>query len=259
MTYNVAAVDRALRLLEVMAQYPDLGVTDLAERTGNTKSLVFRLLYTLEQRGYVHKSPDARTYRLGYRTLFLAEHTRRQSALIAAAAPILDELTLATRENALLVVREDLHSVCIAMRESPQPLRLFAKVGRHVPLHAGGAPKVLLAFAPEEVRRAILEGPLEGFTSTSITDRSKLKRTLSEIRQAGFTLSIGELDPDVFSMAAPVRDFTGEVIAALSVAGPLSRLNAAEWERQRCRKLIVDAAERLSVDLGLVRTAAATA
>lgn len=257
MSYHVAAVDRALALLEVMAQYPNLGVTELAERTGNTKSLVFRLLYTLEQRGYVHKNPDGRGYRLGYRTLFLAEHTRQQSALIAAAAPILDELAEATRENALLVVREDLHGVCIAMRESPQPLRLFAQVGRHVPLHAGGGPKVLLAFAPEEVRRAILERPLEGFTSTSITESNKLKRALAEIRQAGFTLSIGELDPDVFSMAAPVRDFTGDVVASLSITGPLSRLNAGE--RRRFRKLILDAADRLSAELGLVRTTAATA
>ncbi|HEX5077742.1 MAG TPA: IclR family transcriptional regulator, partial [Geminicoccaceae bacterium] len=243
MPYRIAAVDRAFALLEVMAQYPDLGVTDLAERTGNTKSLVFRLLYTLEQRGYVQKSPDARTYSLGYRTLFLAEHTRRQSALIAAAAPVLDELAHATRENALLVVREDLHAVCIAMRESPQPLRLFAQVGRHVPLHAGGGPKILLAFAPEEVRRAILERPLEGFTATSIIDHQKLARTLGEIRQAGFTLSIGELDADVFSMAAPVRDFSGEVVAALTVAGPVSRLTAAEG--RRFRKLILDAADRL--------------
>jgi IclR family KDG regulon transcriptional repressor len=257
MSYHIAAVDRAFALLEVMAQYPDLGVTELAERTGNTKSLVFRLLYTLERRGYVHRSPDARTYRLGYRTLFLAEHTRRQSALIAAAAPVLDELVHVTRENALLVVREELHGVCIAMRESPQPLRLFAQVGRHVPLHAGGGPKVLLAFAPEEIRRAILDRPLEGFTATSITDRNKLTRTLAEIRQAGFTLSIGELDPDVFSMAAPVRDFTGEVIAALSVAGPISRLTAAE--RRRFRKLILDAAERLSAELGLVPRTALTA
>ncbi|MGH6912826.1 MAG: IclR family transcriptional regulator [Geminicoccales bacterium] len=257
MMYKVAAVDRAFSLLEVMAQYPELGVTELAERTGNTKSLVFRLLYTLEQRGYVHKSADARTYRLGYRTLFLAEHTRRQSALIAAAGPVLDELALTTRENALLIVREDLHSVCVAMRESPKPLRLFAQIGKYGPLHAGGGPKVLLAFAPEEVRRAILDAPLEGFTTTSITDRTKLARTLAEIRQAGFTLSIGELDPDVFSMAAPVRDFTGEVVAALTVTGPLSRLNAGE--RRRFRKLILDAAERLSVELGLVRAAAATA
>jgi len=257
MTYQIAAVDRAFGLLEVMAQYPDLGVTELAERTGNTKSLVFRVLYTLEQRGYVHKSPDHRTYRLGYRTLFLAEHTRLQSALIATAAPILDELADATRENALLVVREDLHGVCIAMRESPQPLRLFAQIGRRVPLHAGGGPKVLLAFAPEEIRQAILDGTLEGYTSTSITDRNKLARTLSEIRQAGFTLSIGELDPDVFSMAAPVRDFTGGVVAALSVAGPLSRLNSAE--RRRFRTLIADAAQRLSAELGLAPTGVMTA
>jgi IclR family KDG regulon transcriptional repressor len=257
MSYHVAAVDRAFGLLEVMAQYPDLGVTELAERTGNTKSLVFRLLYTLERRGYVHKNPDARTYRLGYRTLFLAEHTRRQSALIAAAAPVLDELAHTTRENALLTVREDLHAVCIAMRESPQPLRLFAQVGRHVPLHAGGGSKVLLAFAPEEVRLAILDRPLEGYTPTSITDRNKLARTLAEIRQTGFTLSIGELDADAFSMATPVRDFSGEVVAALSVAGPLSRLTAAE--RRRFRKLILDAAERLSAELGLTRSTALTA
>jgi hypothetical protein len=183
--------------------------------------------------------------------------TGRTGRVEMILAPILDELALTTRENALLVVREDLHSVCIAMRESPQPLRLFAQVGRHVPLHAGGAPKVLLAFAPEEVRRAIVEGPLEGFTSTSITDRDKLARTLAEIRRAGFTLSIGELDPDVFSMAAPVRDFTGDVVAALSVAGPLSRLTAAE--RRRFRKVILDAAERLSGELGLAPMTAATA
>jgi IclR family KDG regulon transcriptional repressor len=170
---------------------------------------------------------------------------------------VLDELARNTRENTLLVVREDLHAVCIAMHESPQPLRLFAQVGRHVPLHAGGGPKVLLAFAPEEVRRAVLDRPLEGFTSTSITDRNKLARTLTEIRQAGFTLSIGELDPDVFSMAAPVRDFTGDVVAALSVAGPLSRLTAAE--RRRFRKLILDAAEQLSAELGLAPTTALTA
>ncbi|MEM7023605.1 MAG: IclR family transcriptional regulator [Pseudomonadota bacterium] len=257
MSYQVAAVDRALNLLEVMAQYPDLGVTELAERTGNTKSLVFRLLYTLEQRGYVHKNPDARGYRLGYRTLLLAEHTRRQSALIAAATPILDELSQATRENALLAIREELHSVCIAMRESPQPLRLFAQVGKHGPLHAGGGPKVLLAYAPDDVRRAVLDGPLEGFTTTSITNRKKLERTIGEIRRAGFTLSIGELDADCFSMAAPVRDFTGEVVAALSVAGPLSRLSAVD--RQRFRKLILDAAAQLSAELGLAPSTAMTA
>lgn len=247
-TYRIAAVDRAFALLEVLAQYPDLGVTELAERTGNTKSLVFRLLRTLEERGYVIKNADDRTYGLGYRVLFLADQTRRQSRLIAAAGPFLDELAESTRENALLIVREEMHSVCIAMRESPLPLRLFAQIGKRGPLHAGGGPKVLLAFAPEAVRRAVLTGRLEGYTPTTPTDAEHLERALDEIRALGFTLSTGELEPDVYSMAAPVHDYSGQVVAALSVAGPVSRLSGSV--RQRVRGLVIDAATRLSHDLG---------
>jgi len=247
MSYQIAAVDRAFALLEVLAQYPDLGVTELAERTGNTKSLVFRLLYTLERRGYVLKNADDRTYSLGYRTLFLADQTRRQSRLIAAASAFLDELADDTRENAL--VREELSSVCIAMRESPRPLRLFAQVGKRGPLHAGGGPKVLLAHAPAAVREAVLSGRLEGYTATTLTSRERLEPALADIRRLGFTLSIGELDSDVFSMASPVRDYTGEVVAALSVAGPVSRLTGEM--RVRIRTKVIDAAFRLSEALGL--------
>jgi len=248
MSYKIAAVDRALAVMETLAENPGLGVTELAERTGNTKSLTFRLLHTLEQRGFVQKDPDARSYSLGYRTLFLADQTSRQSRLIAAATPFLDALAAEARESALLIVREDCNSLCVALREAPSPLRLFAKVGRIGPLHAGGGPKVLLAFAPEAVREAVLEGPLEAFTDTTLTEPGKLGRALDEVRRLGFTLSIGELDPDVFSMAAPVFDYSGEAVAALSVAGPVSRLS--NGGRERLRGLVVSSAERLSSALG---------
>jgi len=163
MSYTISAVDRALALLEVLAENADIGVTELAERTGNTKSLVFRLLFTLEQRGYVQKDPVTRTYALGYRSLFLADHVRQQSRLIVAAQPYLDTLVEQTHENVVLAVREDLHSVCIAMRESPQPLRLSGQRGQRFPLHAGGGPKVLLAFAPENL--ANRSGPVPAFAN----------------------------------------------------------------------------------------------
>lgn len=249
MSYEVAAVDRALGLLEVVAQNPGLGVTELAERMGATKSLVFRLLFTLEQRGYVVRDARGRGYSLSYRTLYLADQTRRQSRLIAAAGPILDELAEAARESALLLVREDHTSLCVAMREAPRPLRLFAQIGRRGPLHAGGGPKVLLAFAPEAVRAEVLGGPLDAFTRGTMTEPAALSAALDEIRREGATLSVGEIDPDVFSMAAAVRDYTGEVVAALSVAGPSSGL--AGGGRRRLRGLVVSAAERLSGELGL--------
>lgn len=225
MTYTVNAVDRALSLLEVLASERELGVTELAERTGHTKSLVFRLLYTLEKRGYVHKDEERRTYSLGYRPLYLANQTRAHSRLISSADRFMDELADATHENVLLTVREDRQCVCVAMRQSPQPLRLFAEVGKAGPLHAGGGPKVLLAHAPLDIVKSVLCGDLQSFTSTSINDPETLQRTLNQIRVDGWTISLGELDPSAFSIAAPVFDYAGEVVAALSIAGPLSRLD----------------------------------
>jgi IclR family transcriptional regulator, KDG regulon repressor len=226
MSYTVSAVDRALLILECLAENPDVTLTELAERTGNTSSLTFRFLHTLQARGYVHKDAARRTYSLGYRALFLADHARRGSRLIAAAEPHLDALAAETGENVLLVTREDLASVCVAMRESRRPLRLYAEVGKAGPLHAGGGPKVLLAYAPPAVQEAVLRGKLEGYTPTSIVEPQKLARALDAIRRTGWAFSVGELDPDVFSLAAPVRDHTGQVVAALSITGPASRLDA---------------------------------
>ena len=248
MSYTISAVDRAFVLLEALAENADIGVTELAERTGNTKSLVFRLLYTLEARGYVQKDPATRTYALGYRALYLADHVRQQSRLIVAAQSYLDALVEETHENVVLVVRDDIHNVCIAMRESPQPLRLSAQRGQRGPLHAGGGPKVLLAFAPDEVQQRVLQGELTGYTETSITDPKALAATLLEIRATEFNRSYGEMDPDAFSFAAPVRDHSGSVIAALSVAGPVRRIT--DEVANHHASCVKNAAAALSRDLG---------
>ncbi len=247
-SYTVGAVDRALSLLEALADAPDSGVTELAERTGATKSMTFRLLYTLEARGYVVKDADRRTYALGYRTMLLGDQGRRQSRLVAEAEPFLEALAGETRENALLLLREGANSVCIALHASPQPLRIFAAVGRVGPLHAGGGPKVLLAFAPEDVRRAVMAGPLPRFTDATPADPAILEAALETIRRDGVAVSQGEIDPEICSIAAPVRDHSGGVIAALSVTGPAARLDAPAQDRVRAA--VRDAAARLSLRLG---------
>ncbi len=247
MTYVVTAVDRALKLLEILAEYPDTGVSELAERSGNTKSLVFRLLYTLEQRGYVHKDQSRRTYSLGYRPLFLADHTNRQSRLIETAGPFLDALSERVGENVLLSVREGLNSVCIALRESPQSLRIFVTVGGSSPLHAGGGTKVLLAYAPRQVFEAVIEGGLKRYSDTTITDPAILESDLARIREEGVGISLGELEPGCFSIAAPIRDHCDQVVAAVSVTGPQTRLDV-----ERYRDEIIHTANSLSKRLGYV-------
>jgi IclR family KDG regulon transcriptional repressor len=246
--YTVSVVDRALTLLEVLAEHPNIGVTRIAQLTGNTKSLVFRLLFTLEKRGYVRKDPVTRSYALGFRPLFLGELTRRQTDLIRLAQPHMDTLVAETRENIYLTVRDGMRGVCVSARQSPQPLRLYADVGRSVPLHVGGGPKLLLAFAPPHVLQGVLAGPLTAFTPTSDVDPQVLMRALEKIRKLNMNESRGDLDAGAFSFAAPVRDHSGQVIAALSIAGPYTRLTPTVAARYR--SLVRDHTLKLSRELG---------
>jgi len=248
MPYTISAVDRALNLLEAVAEHPGLNVTDLANVTGNTKSLVFRLMFTLEQRGYVIKEPASRTYTLGYRPLFLAASAQDNVALIKAAGPFLDDLARRTGQQANLLVRDGLHSVCVAIRTTRDSGRLYAQVGRRGPLHAGGGPKILLAFAPDEVREQVLSGPLETFTATTTTDRVALERRLAAIRDSGRNESRGDLDANAFSFAHAIHDRSGDVVAAISVAGSLDRLETGDEDR--LPKLVAEAAERISEAMG---------
>lgn len=225
MSYTVAAVDKALELLELIAETPDLGVTELAQRTGSTKSQIFRLLHTLIGRGFVGKDPVSKRYVLGYRTLYVGDKAKRQIDLIRLVQPYLDELAELSQENVHLVVREGVRSVCVALSESPQPLRLYAQVGRRGPLHAGGASKVLLAYAPADIRDSVLAGDLETFTQTTVTDKKQLSSILDSIRCADVYQCQNDLDEGAFSIAAPIRDHTGTVVAAISIAGPVSRLS----------------------------------
>jgi IclR family KDG regulon transcriptional repressor len=246
--YTVSALDRALTLIEALAAHPNIGVTRIARLTGNTKSLVFRLLYTLERRGYVRKDPVTRSYALGIKMLSLGEHTRDQIDLVRVAQPHLDALVAEAHENIHLTVREGLHAICVAMRESAQPLRLYAQIGRTAPLHVGGGPKLLLAFAPPDIVETVLSGKLPAFTSATDTSRAALEKSLETIRRTGINKSMGDLDAGAFSIAAPVRDHSGAVVGALSIAGPMTRLDAATARRHQA--LVTDYARRLSRELG---------
>src|SRR5882757_4833427 len=248
MDYTVAAVERALKLLEVVADNPNIGLTEIARLTGLTKTLAFRMATTLELHGYLLKNPISRSYALGYKPLYLSERMQHESPLLRVAEPFLDDLSARTRENVSLIVREGLHTICIGIRQSPQPIRLYAELGRQGPLHVGGGPKLLLAFAPDEIQEAVLAAPLASYTPSTIVDPKRLKTLLKRIRAQGYNVSHGDLDPGAFSVAAPLRDHGGRVVASLSVAGPQSRLTR-DLEGLYIRMLL-EAAEEISAKLG---------
>jgi IclR family KDG regulon transcriptional repressor len=246
MDYTITAVDRSLRVLETLAEHPGISITDIAALTGNTRSLVFRIVFTLEQRGYVIKDPLQRTYTVGYRPLYLAAHAQDQLQVLRIAAPYLEELSTKCEDNINLLVRDGTNSLCIYARRASD--QLHARVGRHAPLHAGGAPKILLAFAPEEVRQAVSNGPFASFTTKTITDARALEPVLEAIRQSGMNESHGEIDLDAFSFAGAIFESNGDVVAALSIAGP--ELHLKNRTADFYRRLVGDTCRQISEAMG---------
>lgn len=246
--YTIEAVDRALLVLEALAENPDIGVTELAKQLGFTKTLTFRLLQTLEERGFVAKEGGQARYALGYRLAYLGSCVDQRQSVVVAASAIIDRLRDQTDENVNLIVRDGTRILILATRESRQSMRLFAQVGRRGPLHAGGGSTLLLAYAPVDVVDEVLAMPLKRYTPFTVTDPDKLRTVLKAIRDNGFHLARDDLDIGAYSVAVPIWGPNNEVVAALSVAGPNARLDPARQESHLSAARA--AAELISARLG---------
>lgn len=252
--YRIAAVDRALQVMESLAEHPGQGVTEIAARLGMTKSIVFRILYTLEARGFVAKDEDRAVYSLGFRVSVLGERAGSHSGLLQAARTVMEQLRDDTNENVNLIVRDEARSLVVATREGRHSMRIFAQAGRRGPLHAGGGSLLLLAYAPPEVLANLLSSSLKRYTSHTITDPAVLEARLARIRKRGWNIAQNDLDEGAFSVAAPIRGPGDEVIAAISVAGALARFD--EERRERYLSAVQAAAAQISKRLGLGTEAA---
>ena len=231
---SVQSVDRALDLVEALASADgEVSITALAARTSLHVSTVHRLLSTLLRRGYVRQNPETSRYYAGPKLAMLAEGRSRFGEMRNRARPILHAITDATRETANLVVLDDTAAVYIETVPSPQVVRLFTAVGNRVPLHATGAGKCLLSALPTATRDALVERlDLRPYTPHTLVDAAALRRALDEGHERGYTLDDEEYDEGVRCIAVPVGG-TGEVVAAISVSAPASRLT-----RQKCVELV---------------------
>ncbi|EHL98628.1 transcriptional regulator, IclR family protein [Acetobacteraceae bacterium AT-5844] len=227
--YLVAAADRALRLLVLVGETPGLGLSELARLSGNSKARAFRLLQTLEANGFVLRKGAEATYWLSFQAVRLAARAEQQIDLVRLSQPVLEHVGRLCEETVQIRVRHELESLCLAKWETSRIVRYHATVGQTSPLYAG-ASKVLLAFAPDAVQQAVLEGHRRSFTEDTPTEAGALRRQLELIRRNGHCFSRGEVSPEAFSVGVPVLDAGGQVAAALLIAAPLVR---AAGERAR--------------------------
>ncbi len=246
--YSVTALDRAFSLLDAVAAAPGSSLSDLARQAGFTRSLAFRLAHTLEKNGYLSRGADGRSFYLGYRPLQLAASAQDHIPMLQAARPFISGLAKTTGQNVNLVVRDGIYHLTILAHHPADPDQLFARTGRRGPLHVGGAPKILLAFAPPDIRETVLRSDLRRYTETTVADPDALIEILAEIRRTGTNETRGDLDQDGFSFAAAIFNAEGQVVAAVSLAGRLHQLSPEDGRNYRYA--VRSTAQRISETIG---------
>ena len=247
--YLIEAVDRALTLLELLADNPGLGVTEIAGRMGVSKALAFRLLHTLERRDYVIRDPEHRTSALGYRLLHLADQIDRTDLIVSATHEHLDELARLSREDVNLFVRVGLDSVCVATRPSAHQVRMPPHVGRLGTLHVGGATTVLLAYAPQNIQDTVLAGEMDDADAVD-ADRSGEAASASRTGPG----ATGSSSRAAMSTCPASRSACPSGAAATSSLPPSAwpeRSTGSRRRRKRIyRALLIDYADQMSRVLG---------
>ncbi|MQB01417.1 MAG: helix-turn-helix domain-containing protein [Actinobacteria bacterium] len=225
---TVQAFDRALAILDAFTpERSALGVSEIARITGLSRSTVHRLLVTLRRHELVQQLPDSTNYALGPHLLRLAQIAFSSVNLQSIAKPIMERLRDRCDETVGLHARlNPTTRTVLDQVESSQPLRrTYTEIGHPIPIYQGAPGKVLLAYSSRELQDEVLAGKLEAVTPRTITDPERVRAELARIRKNGYALSFEERVPGVSTLAVPIANHTGAVVAAISVAGPSTRLS----------------------------------
>lgn len=251
MTAAVQSVGRAIRILELVAEHPDkLGVTELGRRLGVHKATASRLVSTLAGAGLVERAPGTEMYRPGFGLVRLATTALADLDVVRQARSVLEDLAEDTQETVNLGVLEADEVVNVDQVAGSHAVVNVNWVGKRTPLHCTSNGKVLLAHLPEREWDRILGGTLERRTARTITDPVVLLGQLRRARARGYAYTVEELEAGLNAVAAPVRGASGEVAAAVSVAGPAYRVT-----KERIPELaraVVEAGAEISRRMGFV-------
>lgn len=247
----IQSVDRALRIITYVSQKKEgMGVTELAALLDLNKSSIFKLLSTLAAHGFIEQDSDTKKYKLGYKYLELSSILLESLDLRTQAKPFLKELEALTNEVIHLVVYDQGEVVYIEKLEGNETLRTHSKVGKRAPVHCTSVGKVILAYLPDDqVKEIIDKKGLTRHTENTITNKEIFLKELQKVRKQGYGVEIEENEEGITCIAAPIFDHKGEIIAAVSISGPSTRMS--EKRLEELMPNIVHTGKIISKRLGL--------
>jgi IclR family acetate operon transcriptional repressor len=243
-------VVRALRVLSAVAESSGgASLQELAETLQLPVSTVHRLIGVLESEKFVIRTTRGKRFLLGPAVQSLLARTS-SDLLRRVAEPTMARLNRATGETVFLAELVGKDVICVALSEGTRPLRLSVRLGHALPLHAAAAARVILGWLEEQEAESLLDGAeLTRWTPRTITDRKELVRHLALVRERGFDVCDDEMDNHVWAVAAPVRDLSGNVRAALTIVVPLPTVGDAA-RRLELQTAVLAAAAEISAELG---------
>ena len=250
--YIIQAVVHALTLLEEFSgDVDELGVTELSKRLKLHKNNVFRLLATLEEKGYIEQNKVTENYRLGIKSLELGQTFIRQMGVLRQAHPVMEKLCKSLRENVYVGVIRNHNVVYLDVVESDQAVRVVSRVGAQLPVWCSAIGKAQVASMNLGELEKILPSDKnwEACTPKSIKDKESFLRELEVIREQGYAVDDEEYDLDVKCVGAAIRDYTKRVVAGISVSGPSFRLTD-EYIKEKVAPMVKQAAAEISQRLG---------
>lgn len=230
--YPVRTSMKTLDIVELLMEKEEAGVTELATELDMSKSIVHNHLSTLEERGYVLSADGV--YHLSYKFLEIGGIKRHRSDIYQAGRPEVEKLANETGEVANLATMEQGLCIYLHVSKGEQAVKLeVIYEGQYETMHSTAIGKAMLAHLPESVVADIVDRHgLAPITENTITDRETLADQLDVIADRGYAIDDGETIPGLRCIASPIKTDDGEVLGAISVSGPTSRLQDDQWQEE---------------------------
>jgi DNA-binding IclR family transcriptional regulator len=247
--YTIQSIDKALDLIELLAEHGSLNLLELTDLLDQPKSSTYRIVLTLENRGFISRDDENGKYCLGYKQLMLTRGMLERNTLRSAALHEMKKLSEKYGDTINLGVLLEGEVLYVEILESTQPLRMTDTVGSKSPFHATAMGKAMTAFLPEEkVKELITRQGLPALTKNTIVSVEQLQLKLQQVRKQGFALDDQEIVEGARCLAAPIFNMYGNVEGAVSMSGAMHRF--ADEVIPEMAESIKTAASRISRKLG---------